>query len=130
VLDGCPIAEEENYRRPIFKLIPSLEYIDGEDNEGNAIELSESESCSKELEPQDNLFKEIDNELLLEDLDTKKELTCDLCFDNQLAVTGNESLEFKSGDFESGNFNGSTKDDLFDFPFDDYKAEYDEGKFC
>jgi len=130
VLDGCPITEEESYRESIFKLIPNLECIDGEDNEGNPIEFSESESCSEESKSQDNLFEEIDKEFQLEDFGSKKELTNDLYLDNQLAVTGDESFGCKGDKFESGNFNNPMKEGLFEFPFDDdYKADLDEGKF-
>ena len=130
MLDGCPITEEEDYRESIFKLIPSLECIDGEDNERNLIEFSESESCSEESKSQDNLFEEIGKEFQLEDFGCKKELTNDLYLDNQLAVTGDESFGFKGDKFESENFNNPMKEDLLEFPFDDdYKAEFDEGKF-
>lgn len=47
-LDGCPITEEADYRDDIFKMLPSLKYIDGKDPDGNDLSVENNEENSEE----------------------------------------------------------------------------------
>jgi acidic leucine-rich nuclear phosphoprotein 32 family member A/C/D len=46
---SCPLEEKENYRDEIFKLIPTLQWVDGKDKDGNIKEENEDEDDSEDI---------------------------------------------------------------------------------
>jgi len=61
VLEGCPLTENENYRKEIFTILPMLEAIDGLDKDDNVISEGESENENSEAEEKPGSVVEIED---------------------------------------------------------------------
>ena len=60
MVEGNPISQEENYREKLFKIIPSLQVIDGFNASGEEVDFAEDDEDEEEFNDDSDEFDEDD----------------------------------------------------------------------